>query len=411
MFSQLLRRIRNRLSRTSGTIVHKFIQHILVPLRPFSRKDGILFIGYVEAGLGLGESLRGMISAAVARKFRFAIYPFRVGVESRIVGQFMPERYDIQHRYDINVIEVAADQLPVVFGSIDPRILEGSYNILRTYWELSKAPPEWSAMLAGIDEIWVPNQFVRGAFKHVFQGPITVIPPCVVVTEECLPDRSRFELDPNRFYFLFSFDYYSSPYRKNPLAVLDAFRQAFPNGDENVGLVIKSTSSEAHHPDIKEKIVREMATDPRIRVFDETFSRKEILGLIRVCDCYVSLHRAEGFGLGMVEAMSFGNVVIGTDYSGSTDFLSDRTGFPIAFDLEPIKNGQYSWAAGQEWASPNLESAVIAFRQAYLDKEGRSDRAQAGRILVTAKYSKVAVGSAMEERINEIGQARINSGG
>jgi glycosyltransferase involved in cell wall biosynthesis len=325
------------------------------------RRQGVLFIGYVEACLGLAQSLRGLISAAADRHIPFGIRPFRVGVETRILEQFMLEKFDLKHRYDINVIEVAADQVPTVFKTIDSRQLTASYNVLRTYWELPKAPREWGPMLKGIDEMWAPNEFVRNAFKGIFSGPITMIPPCVSTDEPHYPDAVEFGMESGRFYFLFSFDFYSSHHRKNPLGVLDTFQLAFPDLNENVGLIIKSTGFDAYQTatrdayelDIGRQFRAAVGKDPRIRIVHDTMSRQKMLGLIRACDCYVSLHRAEGFGLGMAEAMSFGKAVIGTDYSGSTDFLSAETGFPVAYDLRAVKPGEYFWTEDQVWAEPN----------------------------------------------------------
>ncbi len=357
----------SRLCKIRQTIVQTFKRYLLEPLRPFPHRRGVLFVGYVQAGLGLAKSLRGMIVAAANQGLEFGIYPYRVGVESRIIGDFMPERYDRQHRYDINVIEVAADQVPTVFRSIDPRHMAGSYNILRTYWELPKAPQEWAPMLRGIDEIWAPNQFVCDAFRDIFSGKITIIPPCVIIERADYPDRVALELQDTRFYFLFSFDYYSSPYRKNPLGVLEAFQTAFPDQNENVGLIIKSTGAETHHPEIKEKIRVAAEADTRITIIDRTMSRNEVLGLIRACDCYVSLHRAEGFGLGMVEAMSFGNIVIGTDYSGSTDFLSQETGFPVGFKLTTVKPRRIRVVKG----SSSGQNPTSRRRSRHLDKRSQ----------------------------------------
>lgn len=399
-------RLRPRLAKIRQKILQAFKKYVLRPLKPFPKRKGVLFIGYVEAGLGLAESLRGLVSAVAQRRMDFGIYPYRVGVESRIIGEFMPERYDRDHRYDISVTEVTVDQLATVFAYIDPRLTTGSYRILRTYWELPQAPKEWAPLLSQINEMWVPNQFVHDAFKGIFSGPITIIPPCVVVKDADYPDRESLGMDEKRFYFLFSFDYFSSPHRKNPLGVLEAFQKAFPDRDDNVGLIIKSTGAETHHPDIKEKIRLAVEVDPRIRVIDTTMSRREVLGLIRACDCYVSLHRAEGFGLGMVEAMTFGNVVVGTDFSGSKDFLSEATGFPIAYDMRPVEPHEYIWSENQFWAEPRMESAVEAFKLVFGDRELRERKAAAGKILVDEKYSKVSVGAAVESRIREITRSR-----
>ena len=182
----------------------------------------------VSSGLG-----RRSVPICVQRRVLIFILPFilsGLGLKRGSPAHFMPERYDKKHAYDINVIEVAADQCQVVFRSINTRVTRDSYNVLRTYWELPNAPEAWRPMLNGIDEIWAPNGFVADAFREIFRGPIDLIPPTVDVGEGPYPARDYYGMDARRFlYFLFSFDYFSSPYRKNPLGVLEAFRIAFPN--------------------------------------------------------------------------------------------------------------------------------------------------------------------------------------
>jgi glycosyltransferase involved in cell wall biosynthesis len=373
-------------------------------VRPLPAQRGILFVGYVEAGLGHGESLRGLIAAAAARDLQFGIYPFRVGVETRLIGPFMPEKYDKSHRYDLNVIAVAADQVPAVFNSLDFRLYAGNYNVLHTYWELPRAPAAWVPMLRGVDEIWAPNEFVRNAFRNVFPGAISIVPPCVVIDETAVyPGRRELGLDDRRFYYLFSFDYYSHPERKNPLGVLKAFQDAFRKGDENVGLIIKSTGAPAHYPpEINQRMQAAMEVDPRIKIFDRTMARQEVLGLIQSCDCYVSLHRAEGFGLGMVEAMNFGKAVIGTDFSGSMDFLNEQTGFPVSYELRPIQPNEYVWAEGQSWAEPNHQKAIELLKLVFEYPQLGKKKGDYARTFVRQRYGKDAVGAVIEARIAEI---------
>jgi len=369
---------------------------------PLPRRRGVLFIGYVQAGLGLGESLRGLLGAVARTDLRFGVYPFQAGVEDRLICEFLPQRYDTRHRYDVNVIEVAADQVPVVFETLDSRILARSYNVLRTYWELSGAPEAWRPMLAGIDEIWAPNAFVAKAFGQIFDGPIVVAPPCVEPVVERLPDRDELGLDLGVFYFLFTFDYFSHPARKNPAGVLEAFQRAFPTGEEPVGLILKSVGAADHYPELRQTFLEAAKLDPRIRVIDATWSRQDLLGLLRACDCYVSLHRSEGFGLGMAEALNFERSVIGTDYSGSADFLTEDTGFPVAYALRPVQAGEYAWAEGQVWAEPDLGSAVEAFRAVMRQPDVARRRAAAGALLIRDRFGADAVGAAVKARLKQI---------
>ena len=142
-------------------------------------RDGVLFIGYAEGALGLGQSFRAKLMAAETANLAFAVYPFRVNIETRLIEPYMQHRYDKTHPYSINVIEVAADQVPEVFRALAPQLLANSYNILCTYWELPAAPEEWREYLAGIHEIWAPNKFVATAFAKIFNGPIIVMPPAI----------------------------------------------------------------------------------------------------------------------------------------------------------------------------------------------------------------------------------------
>ncbi|BAT57594.1 glycosyl transferases group 1 [Variibacter gotjawalensis] len=369
-------------------------------------KRGILFVGYVEAALGLGESLRGLIAAYATTGEPFAILPFNRGVETRHLGQFMPEAYDFSNRYDLVVIEVAVDQLPIVFETIDPRLFAGARIALRTYWELPQAPKEWASILAKADEIWAPNAFVANAFRDIFEGRIVVVPPCVEPETINLPSLERFGFDKGRFNFLFTFDFFSFPARKNPLGVIEAFRRAFPIGSENVGLVIKSTGNPARYPEVARAFRTAIRRDKRIAVIDGDMSRKDIHGLIAGCDAYVSLHRAEGFGFGMAEAMFFEKPVIGTAYSGNTEFLNDETGFPVAYALRAVNPDEYVWSTGQTWAEPNLNSAVAMLQAVFSDPDNAKRVAAAGSAFIRTHHSYSAVGAVVSMQLERIISAR-----
>jgi glycosyltransferase involved in cell wall biosynthesis len=374
----------------------------LLPVPDLLMRHDVLFIGYIEGALGLGESLRGMVRAVAGTELRFALYPLKLGIETRLIGAFMADRYDLRHRHRINVWEMSADQVPRALREIGRWKTRHSYNILRTYWELPAAPAEWASKLAAIDEIWVPNAFVEDAFRAVFNGPINIVPPCVMIESAEAFERAHFGIDQEKFYFMFSFDYFSFPERKNPLGAVHAFRAAFPDLAENVGLVIKSTSAGDQHLGHKSEILQHMLGDQRIRVIDRFLSRDEMLSLIRQSDCYISLHRSEGFGLGMAEAMAFGKPVIGTDFSGNTDFLSDRTGFPVACTMCAVQPGEYIFSEGQSWAEPDHVAAVAAMRLVFYDRLERESRAAAGKIFVEARYGRDNVGRIAARRLQDI---------
>jgi len=387
-------------ARCLGRVLEDLIA--ILPLSKLFMRQDVLFIGYLEASLGLGESLRGLVRSVEATGLPFALLPFKLGVETRLIGGFMEDRYDVKSRHRINVIEMSADQVPGMFREIGRWKTCHSYNILRTYWELPKAPPEWAYMLKGINEIWAPNQFVGDAFNDIFDGPIRIVPPCVETEIKTEFGRAQLGMDQNIFYFIFSFDYFSYPARKNPLGVVSAFQAAFPNLNEKVGLVIKSTSETNQHLDIKFAILTAARHDRRIKVLERLVSRDEMLSLIRQSDCYISLHRAEGFGLGMAEAMAFGKPVIGTNYSGSTEFLSELTGFPVSFTLRPVQPGEYFFSDGQSWAEPDISAAAEAMQRVFYDRQERQRRAGAGKAFVEVRYGRKTVGRIAAGRLRDI---------
>ena len=365
-----------------------------------------LLIGYIDAQLGLGQSLRGLALALSQTRTPFSIYPFGIGVEGRRAGAYMPERYDTNHAHAVNVIEVTPDELTTIFSNISPLHFDRSYNILRTYWELSKAPESWRRKLDKIDEIWAPNDFVAESFSTIFDKPIIVVPPCIMLPEVDADGRSRFGLDGDRWYFLFSFDYYSFPQRKNPLAVVHAFRRAFPDPLCRVGLIVKSTGADGHFPDIKDALRAAARHDRRISIIDQSLSRAQMLSLMGAADCYVSLHRSEGFGLGMAEAMAMGKPVIGTNYSGNTEFLREETGYPIPFRLKRVGSEDYVYAEGQVWADPDEAACAAAMVRIIANRGEASQKAMAGKAFVAERYGPANVGRIVETRLHEIHAVR-----
>ena len=194
--------------------------------------------------------------------------------------------------------------------------------------------------LDDVDEVWVATDFIRAAVQRATTKPVTKIPTPVVPRVERAYRRADFGLPDDRFLFLFSFDFNAYSVRKNPEAVLAAFRRAFPPGRNDVGLVVKSINGR-NRPDDLARIEALIAGDQRITLIDRRFTRDEVFGLQQVVDSYVSLHRAEGLGLGLAESMYFGKPMIGTRYSGNLEFMNAQNSCLVDFDLIPVPPGNY----------------------------------------------------------------------
>jgi len=190
--------------------------------------------------------------------------------------------------------------------------------------------------------------------------PVHLMPLPVSVARRAQCNRRQFGLPARKFLFLYLFDANSWWSRKNPAAILKAFQRAFPDSDQDVGLVFKVSHSGPQDRRYREFMAR-CASDQRVHVLSGVLERPDVLGLMDVCDAYVSLHRSEGFGRTLAEALLLGKPVVGTDFSGNTDFLNESNGFPVAYRQKRVKSGDYAFIAeadGATWAEPSVEDAA-----------------------------------------------------
>ena len=184
--------------------------------------------------------------------------------------------------------------------------------------------------------------------------------------------------------------------------MLEAFRAAFPQGDEPVELLIKTNGQSDLYPKIRARIDAAVMHDPRILIINDHLDREDMLDLLCAADAYVSLHKAEGFGLGMAEAMMLQRSVIGTNFSGSTDFLNTETGFPIPYRLRPIQLHEYPGSSGQLWAEPDLGAAAAAMRYLASHASSEEHRRRVAQDAIIRKYSFDVVGRQMKVRLESL---------
>jgi glycosyltransferase involved in cell wall biosynthesis len=175
-------------------------------------------------------------------------------------------------------------------------------------------------------------------------------------------NKEKFSIKKDSFTFLFIFDFMSIFERKNPLATINAFKSAFAK-NENVTLVLKYINGDFAPQ--KELLLKSTCNDPRIKIIDHHISKSDVLSLKASCDCYVSLHRSEGFGLTMAEAMYIGKPVIGTPYGGNTDFMNVNNSFLVKYDIKELEEDYGSYKKGNVWAEPDVNDAAELMRFVY----------------------------------------------
>ena len=146
-----------------------------------------------------------------------------------------------------------------------------------------------------------------------------------------------------------------------------------------------------------------VAGDPDIVVIDEVLTRDDTLALLAVTDCVLSLHRCEGLGLMVAEAMALGVPVIATDYAATTELLSERTGYPVSYRLVALKPGEYPMGDGQSWADPDVAHAAWLMQRVMRDPAEVRRRATVAKLHLEANHGRAAVLSHQLARLSELG--------
>jgi glycosyltransferase involved in cell wall biosynthesis len=211
--------------------------------------------------------------------------------------------------------------------------------------------------------------------------------------------RDHFGLPSDAFIFLFMFDFLSVFERKNPLAVVEAYKEAF--GEDNKAMLVLKCSNAKADPTNAAKL-REAAKGTSIRLIDGYLSRMEVASLVSVCDTYVSLHRSEGFGLTMAEAMRAGKPVIATAYSANVDFMNAGNSFSVGYRLVEIEKDFGPYRRGSAWAEPNVKQAAELMRWVFEHREVAALVGSRAREDMTAHLSPAAVGKVMKDRLQII---------
>jgi glycosyltransferase involved in cell wall biosynthesis len=371
---------------------------------PVPDSAGVNVIGYFRAELGIGEAGRSLVHALGIAGVPHAILDFSSGSSNR-GGDRTIERFDDDPAHGISVLCANPDQFDLFARHPASRAFaRGRYRIGAWWFELPDLPVAWQAGLACVDEIWAGSHFVQAAISRISPVPVTYIPPIVAPRSGAPVSRAEFGLADDELAYLFVFDFNSVWERKNPDGAVAAFRRAFAS-DGRARLLIKTINAPLHQ-DAYERLRGVIGTDPRIRLIDEYFDRDRLARLMQACDAYVSLHRAEGFGLTIAEAMVYGKPVVVTRWSGNLDFTTATNSFLVEGTPIRIERAHGPYYAGGLWAEPDVEAAAAAMRL-IADQPGEATRrAELGRLHVRSMFSPARVGSLVRARVDAIGRMR-----
>jgi glycosyltransferase involved in cell wall biosynthesis/SAM-dependent methyltransferase len=369
---------------------------------------GVNVVGYFRSELGVGEAARQVVSALDSVSMPLLPLHGRTVPLSRQQHEFAHLELG-EARFPINLICMNADALPEFAEQAGPEFFAGRYSIGMWFRELAAPPPgKWHDAFAVLDEVWAPSNHVAQAISRVADVPVIRVPlPLSLPLAVALP-RHALDLPEHDFVFLFSFDDRSVFERKNPLALIETFKAAFAPGS-GASLVIKTINGDSDLPR-RERLRAAAADRPDIRVIEDYLTPEAKNSLVAACDCYVSLHRAEGFGLTLAEAMYLGKPVIATGYSGNVDFMSAQNSYLVDYRMVPVGPDAAPYPPDGEWAEPSAEHAVALMREVFDDRAGARERGRRAAEDIRRTHSPEACGQQMVSRLERSRERAIAQG-
>ena len=360
---------------------------------------GINVAGHASSEKGVGEALRATVRALEAIKFPYCVIDWPDSGSANIDRTLTS--FVENNPFPINLIQLNADALPIFVQSRGPGFLSGKYNIGFWMWELSEFPPAFHSAFRYLHEVWVASNYCLDAVSRVSPVPVVKIP--LALSVEGLKagrfSREHFGLSPEAVVFLFIFDVTSIVARKNPIGLIRAFKRAF-KGNEDVRLVLKlSRGTRALR-----RALHSEAHDARVLVIDRVMERPELNALIEVSDCYVSLHRSEGFGVTIAEAMALGKPTIATAYSANVDFMTPGNSFPVRYNLVRLERDVPPYPRGSLWADPDEAHAAELMRAVYENPDHAAEVGRRGARDIFQYLGPQAVGDRIQSRLAVIGR-------
>lgn len=360
-------------------------------------------VGYIHAPIGIGESARRQVRALRAINHRTTAHA--VGFPNLPFLDF-PGVSDGPPPAHTDII---AHLNPP--SLIPPNPLHALYRNGQNYligywhWELPVFPMAWMEALDLVHEIWVPTRFCADAYDGC-KRPVRIVPhPVPLNTTPKNLAREALGLPQDRFIFLSISETGSFPVRKNPAGAARAFVDAFSDRAGPAPLLVLKIHGTGNRPPEFERFLAEMHEHPLVHVIDQTVPDKTIRDLQAACDCFVSLHRSEGFGFNIAESMAAGRVAIATNFSGNVDFMTPDNSIPIPYAVRLVQPGDYPDGNGQYWAEPDHDAAVEAMRWVVDNPDAAAALGQRAQADMAANHSFEHVGRQVAATLKRAGAA------
>ena len=324
-------------------------------------KPGFNLIGYATSPIGLGEDLRSFAAMLDYLNIPFSIIDLPTDSSKKVAVKFKSMTMDT---YENSMFFMSAMECQNL-ANVHPKLFTEPKKKLGYFlWELPDFPDEYVPALKLVDHIWCPTKFVQEAFFAKSKQLILSIPLPVIQVEADKKDtidfREKLDIPKDAFVNLFMFDMRSTMNRKNPQAVVEAFN-AFAKGKKEAYLILKINRWQR---DIQESL-QWLPESKYIKIIKETLSPTQLHDLYQASNCYISLHRSEGFGRTLVEALQQGLWLISCNYSGPADFLTEKNTELVSWEPKTVLKGEYPHNNHSIWADPSVGETIEKLEKLY----------------------------------------------
>lgn len=360
-------------------------------------------VGHPFAPIGMGEHLRSTFRSLQAAHLAPSItdiYKLNTPTDEEKKELF-------SHCSDkpapVNIYCINGNEVEQALKHLSYQESWSGYNIIYPAWELSNYPDTWAKQLDKFDEVWASSNFTYEALSGACEKEVIKLPLACGISLTSFLGRRYFHIPESSYVFLFFFDLKSYASRKNPYAVINAFKELLTLRPYSMAhLVIKINGTESNPVEYK-KITNLLSTlGDNTTCINQTMTANEVKNLMRCCDCFISLHRSEGYGFGIAEAMTLGKPVIATAYSGNLEFMDITVSYGVGYELIPLADDDYPFAEGQVWAEADWHEAAQHMLQLVDSPQAGREKGKQAQAHMEKNFSPRAIGLNYLNRLNYI---------